>query len=176
VVAGLPVARALFRLVDERLAFSPKIEDGDRVEAGQTVATVKGPGAPLLTAERPALNLVGRFSGIASLTRRFVDAVQLPVLANITEFGKTPLYTRDQLKSVGVSMVLYPLSAFRAMNAAAREVYETIRQTGTQQSLVDRMQSREELYQVLNYYAYECKLDELFSKHGKPEQSKPSSD
>lgn len=108
--------------------------------------------------------------------RRFVDAVQLPVLANITEFGKTPLFTRDQLKSVGVSMVLYPLSAFRAMNAAAREVYETIRQTGTQQSLVDRMQSREELYQVLNYYAYECKLDELFSKHGKPEQSKPSSD
>ena len=75
VVAGLPLARALFRLVDERLTLTPRVEEGDRVEAGQTVAAVAGPGAPLLTAERPALNLVGRLSGIATLTRRFVDAV-----------------------------------------------------------------------------------------------------
>jgi nicotinate-nucleotide pyrophosphorylase (carboxylating) len=75
VVAGLPLARALFRLVDDRLALSARIDDGERVEAGQTVATVTGPGPPLLTAERPALNLVGRLSGIATLTRRFVDAV-----------------------------------------------------------------------------------------------------
>ena len=75
VVAGLPLARALFRLVDERLALAPRIEEGDRVAAGQTIATVSGPGPPLLTAERPALNLVGRLSGIATLTRRFVDAV-----------------------------------------------------------------------------------------------------
>ena len=75
VVAGLPLARALFQLVDERLALTPAVEDGERVAAGQTVATVMGPGAPLLTAERPALNLVGRLSGIATLTHRFVDAV-----------------------------------------------------------------------------------------------------
>jgi len=75
VVAGLPLARALFRLVDERLTLAPRVEEGDRVEAGQTVATVAGPGPPLLTAERPALNLLGRLSGIATLTRRFVDAV-----------------------------------------------------------------------------------------------------
>jgi nicotinate-nucleotide pyrophosphorylase (carboxylating) len=75
VLAGLPLARALLRLVDERLMLAPRVEEGDRVEAGQTVATVSGPGAPLLTAERPALNLVGRLSGIATLTRRFVEAV-----------------------------------------------------------------------------------------------------
>jgi nicotinate-nucleotide pyrophosphorylase (carboxylating) len=75
VVAGLPLAQALFRLVDERLALMPAVEEGARVEAGETVATVSGPGRALLTAERPALNLVGRLSGIASLTRRFVDAV-----------------------------------------------------------------------------------------------------
>ncbi len=75
VVAGLPLVRALFRLVDDRLALSPAVDEGDRVEAGQTVAAVTGPGPPLLTAERPALNLLGRLSGIASLTRRFVDAV-----------------------------------------------------------------------------------------------------
>lgn len=88
----------------------------------------------------------------------------VPVLANITEFGHTPLFTVDELKSAGVSLILYPLSAFRAMNAAALNVYQCIRQQGTQKSLLSAMQTREELYRFLNYYSYENKLDELFAK------------
>jgi methylisocitrate lyase len=94
--------------------------------------------------------------------RAFVKALPVPVLANMTEFGKTPLFTREQLASVGVGLVLYPLSAFRAMSAAALQVYQTIRGQGTQASSLPQMQTREELYQILNYYAYEEKLDELF--------------
>ena len=94
--------------------------------------------------------------------RAFVKALPVPVLANMTEFGKTPLFTREQLASVGVGLVLYPLSAFRAMSAAALQVYQTIRGQGTQASTLPQMQTREELYQILNYYAYEEKLDELF--------------
>ena len=96
--------------------------------------------------------------------KKFVDAVKVPVLANITEFGKTPLFTLEELRSVGVALALYPLSAFRAMNAAALEVYQTLRQDGTQQKVVHLMQNREDLYQYLNYYAFEAKLDQLFSK------------
>jgi len=92
----------------------------------------------------------------------FVGALHVPVLANMTEFGKTPLFTREQLASVGVSLALYPLSAFRAMSAAALQVYQTIRDQGTQESMLPKMQTRDELYQILNYYAYEEKLDELF--------------
>jgi len=92
----------------------------------------------------------------------FINALQVPVLANMTEFGKTPLFTREQLASVGVGLVLYPLSAFRAMSAAALQVYQTIREQGTQESMLPNMQTRDELYQILNYYAYEEKLDELF--------------
>lgn len=88
----------------------------------------------------------------------------LPVLANLTEFGMTPLYTRDELRAAGVRLVLYPLSAFRAMSAAALEVYRTIRDEGTQRSVLDRMQTRDELYDVLGYHAFERKLDELFGK------------
>lgn len=91
----------------------------------------------------------------------FVERTKVPVLANITEFGMTPLFTTDQLKSVGVSMVLYPLSAFRAMNKAAENVYTHIRKDGTQQNVVDTMQTREELYQRINYYHYEEALDQL---------------
>ena len=94
--------------------------------------------------------------------KAFVDALQVPVLANMTEFGKTPLFTREQLASVGVSLALYPLSAFRAMSAAALQVYQTIREEGTQENLIPNMQTRTDLYQILNYYAYEEKLDELF--------------
>lgn len=93
---------------------------------------------------------------------RFVDAVRVPVLANITEFGVTPLFTLDELSRAGVSAVLYPLSAFRAMNEAAFEVYRTIRQKGTQKDALKLMQSREELYGLLRYYDYEQKLDQLF--------------
>ncbi|NOK59087.1 MAG: methylisocitrate lyase [Chloroflexi bacterium AL-W] len=96
--------------------------------------------------------------------RQFTAAMDVPILANITEFGQTPLYTVDELASVGVRLVLYPLSAFRAMSAAALHVYQTLRQEGTQRNLLATMQTRKELYETLNYYAYEHKLDELFSK------------
>jgi len=101
----------------------------------------------------------------------FVAAVQVPVLANITEFGATPLFTTEQLASVGVSIALYPLSAFRAANQAALNVYETLRSQGTQQSVLDTMQTREELYQYLGYHEYEKQLDELFAKN-RPEEKK----
>jgi methylisocitrate lyase len=96
--------------------------------------------------------------------RQFTSAVKVPVLANITEFGKTPLFTTKELASAGVRLVLYPLSAFRAMNKAALEVYGAIRQEGTQKRVVDLMQTRAELYEVLGYHEYERKLDELFGK------------
>ncbi len=96
--------------------------------------------------------------------RRFVDAVKVPVLANITEFGKSPLFTVDELRSAGVAIVLYPLSAFRAMNKAAEKVYQTVRRQGTQKSLIPEMQTREELYESINYHSYEKKLDELFTR------------
>ena len=96
--------------------------------------------------------------------RRFVDAVKVPVLANITEFGSTPLFSVDELRSANVAMVLYPLSAFRAMNKAALNVYEAIRRDGTQQGVVDTMQTRMELYDVIGYHAYEQHLDALFAR------------
>ncbi len=97
----------------------------------------------------------------------FTDAVKVPVLANITEFGKTPLFTVEELGSVGARLVLYPLSAFRAMSNAAIQVYGAIRQQGTQKEVVGLMQTRNELYEVLGYHAYEQKLDALFTKEGK---------
>ena len=96
----------------------------------------------------------------------FRKAVGVPILANITEFGKTPLFTREELASAGVDMVLYCCAAYRAMNAAALKVYETIRTEGTQQSMVSMMQSRADLYRFLDYHAYEEKLDALFAKGG----------
>ncbi len=100
--------------------------------------------------------------------RRFADEVGIPVLANMTEFGVTPLFSRVELAEAGVSLVLYPLSAFRAMAAAAQKVYRAIREEGTQAGVVELMQSRAELYDVLGYYAYERKLDQLFGKEEKP--------
>jgi len=99
-----------------------------------------------------------------AMYRRFVEAVNVPVLANITEFGQTPLFTVEELRSAGVAMALYPLSAFRAMNKAALNVYQTLRRDGSQKAVVDVMQTRDELYDYLNYHAYEHKLDELFAK------------
>lgn len=95
--------------------------------------------------------------------KRFVDAVKVPVLANITEFGKTPLFTVDELRSADVAMVLYPLSAFRAMNKAAEAVYQAIRRDGHQKNVVDLMQTREELYDRIGYHAFEQHLDALFN-------------
>ncbi len=99
-----------------------------------------------------------------AMYRRFADAVGVPVLANITEFGQTPLFTLAELKDAGVALALYPLSAFRAMNSAAVDVYRTLRRDGTQKSVVDTMQTRAELYEFLGYHAYEAKLDALFAK------------
>lgn len=99
-----------------------------------------------------------------SMYQQFVDAVKAPVLANITEFGATPLFTVDELASVDVSMVLYPLSAFRAMNQAALNVYQAVRKDGTQQNVVDTMQTRMDLYDHLGYHAFEEKLDALYQK------------
>jgi methylisocitrate lyase len=98
--------------------------------------------------------------------KQFTDVIKVPVLANLTEFGKTPLFTTAELRDAGVRMALYPLSAFRAMSAAALQVFETLRREGTQAAVVDTMQTRMELYDVLGYQAYEDKLDELFQEKG----------
>lgn len=97
-----------------------------------------------------------------SMYQQFAAAVKVPVLANITEFGSTPIFTVDELRSADVSMVLYPLSAFRAMNQAALKVYQAVRNDGSQKNVIDLMQTRAELYEHLDYHAYEQKLDALF--------------
>jgi methylisocitrate lyase len=99
-----------------------------------------------------------------AMYRRFKEAVKVPILANITEFGQTPLYTRDELATVGVDIVLHCCSAYRAMNAAALRTYQAIRRDGTQKNVLDTMQTRADLYKYLDYYAYEAKLDELFAE------------
>ncbi|HPU53321.1 MAG TPA: methylisocitrate lyase [Burkholderiaceae bacterium] len=102
-----------------------------------------------------------------SMYRRFVDAVKVPVLANLTEFGQTPLFTVEELRTVDIAMVLYPLSAFRAMNKAAQNVYETLRRDGTQAAVVPMMQTRQELYDSIGYWDFENKLDALFAQQRK---------
>jgi methylisocitrate lyase len=114
-------------------------------------------GADMIFAE--ALNQLDEY-------RQFTGAVKVPVLANITEFGKTPLFTVAELEATGVQLVLYPLSAFRAMSKAAETAYGAIRREGTQQGVVGMMQTRAELYEVLGYHEYERKLDQLFSRDG----------
>jgi methylisocitrate lyase len=106
------------------------------------------------------------FEGARELTEytALTNSCKVPVLANMTEFGVTPLFTKEELAKAGVSIILYPLSAFRAMNSAAKLVYQTIRQEGSQKNILNKMQTREELYEILNYHAYEKKLDELFKK------------
>ena len=104
--------------------------------------------------------------------QKFVQTVQVPLLANSTEFGATPIFSKDDFAGVGVSMILYPLSAFRAMSKAALEVYTHILKDGHQRAVMDQMQTREELYQFLNYHAYEQKLDKLFSPKNSPPQKK----
>ncbi|HCR5122119.1 TPA: methylisocitrate lyase [Legionella pneumophila] len=106
------------------------------------------------------------FEGVRKLEeyQALTEQCNVPVLANITEFGVTPLFTLEELKEAGVSLALYPLSAFRAMSAAAEKVYDTIRKNGSQKDILAEMQTREELYQVLNYHFYEDKLNELFMK------------
>jgi len=98
--------------------------------------------------------------------QQFTDTIDVPVLANLTEFGKTPLLTTEELASAGIRMALYPLTAFRAMSKTAFDVYANVREKGTQSAVIDRMQTRTELYDVLGYQAYEDKLDELFKEQG----------
>lgn len=104
--------------------------------------------------------------------RRFAEATGRPVLANITEFGLTPLFTTRELADAGVSLAIYPVTAFRAMSAAALHIYETLRATGTQRDLIPQMQTRRELYDILGYDAYEQKLDELFAREQRDEMSR----
>jgi methylisocitrate lyase len=130
--------------------------EGQQAAIDRAAAYVEA-GADMIFAE--ALTTVEEY-------KQFTDVIKAPVLANLTEFGKTPLFTTDELAAVGVSMTLYPLSAFRAMSAAALSVYETIRNDGTQQAAVDSMQTRMELYDVLGYQTYEDKLDSLFAEQG----------
>jgi methylisocitrate lyase len=112
-------------------------------------------GADMIFAE--ALTSLGEY-------KQFTGTIKVPVLANLTEFGQTPLFTVDELRQVGVKLVLYPLSAFRAMSAVALKVYTTLRQQGTQKPVLELMQTRAELYEVLGYHAFEQKLDQLFAK------------
>jgi methylisocitrate lyase len=126
--------------------------EGQQAAVDRALAYVEA-GADMIFAE--ALTTLDEY-------REFTSKVRVPVLANITEFGKTPLFTVSELGEAGVGLVLYPLSAFRAMSAAAEAVFAAIRRDGGQQAVVDRMQTRAELYEVLGYHDYENKLDELF--------------
>ena len=128
--------------------------EGKQAAVDRACAYVEA-GADMIFAE--ALHELDEYKG-------FTAAVPVPVLANITEFGKTPLFTTEELGSVGIKLALYPLSAFRAMNQAAVKVYEAIRQQGTQKDVIDAMQTRTELYEVLGYHDYEQKLDALFQQ------------
>lgn len=135
---------------------------GEGLEAGlERACHYRDAGADMIFAE--ALTELAQY-------RKFVDAVKIPVLANVTEFGKTPLFTVEELRSAGVALALYPLSAFRAMSAAALKVYRAIQTQGTQKNVTQLMQTRAELYEFLNYEADERKLNELFeqeNKHGR---------
>ena len=130
--------------------------EGQQAALDRAAAYVEA-GADMIFAE--ALTTVEEY-------RQFTSAVGVPVLANLTEFGKTPLFTLDEMRDAGVRLALYPLSAFRAMSRAAENVYRVLREDGTQQAVVDTMQTRQELYDVLGYHEYEKKLDELFAESG----------
>jgi methylisocitrate lyase len=130
--------------------------EGQQSAVDRALAYVEA-GADMIFAE--ALNTLDEY-------RQFTDAVGVPVLANITEFGQTPLFTTTELADAGVRLVLYPLSAFRAMSKAALAVYQTLREKGTQVERLDDMQTRKELYATLGYHDYENKLDDLFAEQG----------
>lgn len=129
---------------------------GEGLERGiERACAYRDAGADMIFAE--ALTDLGQY-------KKFTEAVKIPVLANITEFGKTPLYTVEELASARVALALYPLSAFRAMSLAALKIYQTLRKRGTQKELLTQMQTRAELYEVLNYEACEKKLDEQLTR------------
>lgn len=146
---------------DDRFAIMARTDahavEGQQAALDRAAAYVEA-GADMIFAE--ALTTLDEY-------RQFTTAIKVPVLANLTEFGKTPLFTTDELEKAGVRLALYPLSAYRAMAAAAENVYRTLRKDGTQRAVVDSMQTRSELYEVLGYHEYEAKLDELFASQGK---------
>ncbi|MGI9232618.1 MAG: methylisocitrate lyase [Woeseiaceae bacterium] len=146
--------------IDEQFVIMARTDahavEGQQAAIDRAAAYVEA-GADMIFAE--ALTTIDEY-------QQFTDVIKVPVLANLTEFGKTPLFTTKELADVGVAMTLYPLSAFRAMSAAAIKVYETIKQDGTQQAVVESMQTRTDLYDVLGYQAYEDKLDALFREQG----------
>ncbi len=143
-------------------AIVPKDEMVDRIKAAvERAVGCREAGADMIFPE--AMTELAQY-------RRFADAVGVPILANITEFGKTPLFTTQELRDAGVGLALYPLSAFRAMSKAAEAVYAAIRRDGTQAKVVATMQTRAELYDVLDYHSYEQKLDRLFAA-SKPEET-----
>ena len=165
---------ALFNLIKTRYPWSSivaALEQTALVARGpKPVAALKAFGLqPTLTVPEPNtwVDLVSTLDEY----RQFTRVIKVPVLANLTEFGKTPLFTTDELAKAGIQLALYPLSAYRAMAAAAEHVYRTLREKGTQRSVVDTMQTREQLYEVLGYHEYEAKLDELFAKKGKTKKS-----
>ncbi len=146
--------------IDEQFVIMARTDaravEGQQAAIDRAAAYVEA-GADMIFAE--ALTTLDEYT-------QFTSTINVPVLANLTEFGKTPLFAADELAAVGIRMALYPLSAFRAMSAAALNVYEIIRKDGTQQPAIDSMQTREELYDVLGYQAYEEKLNELFAEQG----------
>ena len=145
---------------DEKFAIMARTDahavEGQQAALDRSAAYVEA-GADMIFAE--ALTTLDEY-------RQFTSAISVPVLANLTEFGKTPLFTVTELKDAGISMALYPLSAYRAMSKAAEDVYATLRKDGTQKSVVGSMQTRDELYDVLGYHEYEDKLDQLFAEKG----------
>ncbi len=150
--------------IDEQFAIMARTDahavEGQQAALDRAAAYVEA-GADMIFAE--ALTTLDEYE-------QFTSAVSAPVLANLTEFGKTPLFTTAEMADAGVAMTLYPLSAFRAMSAAALEVYTTLRKDGIQSGVIDKMQTRTELYDVLGYQAYEDKLDELFAEEGLSKQ------
>ena len=145
---------------DDRFAIMARTDahavEGQQAALDRSAAYVEA-GADMIFAE--ALTTLPEY-------QQFTDVISVTVLANLTEFGKTPMFTTEQLEKVGVSMALYPLSAFRAMSKAALHVYQTLRSDGTQLGAIDMMQTRDELYDVLGYHEYEKKLDQLFVDKG----------
>ena len=144
---------------DEKFAIMARTDahavEGQQAALDRSAAYVEA-GADMIFAE--ALTTLDEY-------RQFTSAISVPVLANLTEFGKTPLFTVTELKDAGIGMALYPLSAYRAMSKAAEDVYATLRKDGTQKSVIDSMQTRDELYDVLGYHEYEDKLDQLFAEN-----------
>lgn len=159
----------LQEMVDRIKAAVDARTDSDFVIMARTDAlAVEGPQAALERAqacvEAGADMVFPEAVTTLEMYRPFTTALRVPVLANITEFGQTPLFTVDELRAAGVRLVLYPLSAFRAMNKAAEHVYQAIRRDGTQRDVVSTMQTRTELYEAIDYHRYEEKLDELFAR------------